>query len=74
MAVTINTIPTQTGEVVRALITSGDGGDNTYHPNLVRYADSLMRPARCPPTQTSWWHHHLAASRGCYGPPLVNSD
>ena len=29
MAVTINTIPTQTGEVVRALITSGDGGDNT---------------------------------------------
>ena len=29
MAVTLNTIPTQTGEVVRALITSGDGGDNT---------------------------------------------
>ena len=31
MAVTINTIPTQTGEVVRALITSGLGGDNTVN-------------------------------------------
>ena len=31
MAVTLNTIPTQTGEVVRALITSGLGGDNTVN-------------------------------------------
>ena len=31
MAVTLNTIPAQTGEVVRALITSGLGGDNTVN-------------------------------------------
>ena len=31
MAVTLNTIPTQSGEVVRALITSGLGGDNTVN-------------------------------------------
>ena len=31
MAITLNTIPTQTGEVVRALITSGLGGDNTVN-------------------------------------------
>ena len=31
MAVTLNTIPAQAGEVVRALITSGPGGDNTVN-------------------------------------------
>ena len=31
MAITLNTIPAQTGEVVRALITSGLGGDNTVN-------------------------------------------
>ena len=31
MAVTLNTIPAQTGEIVRALITSGLGGDNTVN-------------------------------------------
>ena len=31
MAVTLNTIPAQAGEVVRALITSGLGGDNTVN-------------------------------------------
>ena len=31
MAVTLNTIPSQTDEVARALITAGQGGDNTQN-------------------------------------------